>query len=80
MMYPGVLEDAAKMLESDLFILPASIHEVFVVPDMGQSVETLNRIVEDANQCMASEDEILSSHIYYYQRNNNKVFIPSQKQ
>ena len=77
MMYPGVLDKLAKDMASDLYILPASIHEIFVVPDVGQSVETMNKIVEDANQYMGRKDEFLSSHVYYYQRDSNKVFIPS---
>lgn len=76
MMYPGVLEKLADDMESDLFILPASIHEIFVVPDIGQSVEVMNQIVEDANWYMGRKDEYLSSHVYYYQRDCNKVFIP----
>ena len=76
MMYPGVLERIAGELDSDLFILPASIHEVFIVADMGQSVEEMNHMVEDANRYMIRREEILSNHVYYYHRGNDKVTIP----
>lgn len=76
MMYPGVLEHLAKGLDSDLFILPASIHEVFIVADVGQSVEEMNQMVEDANRYMVRKEEILSNHVYYYHRGNDQVTIP----
>lgn len=76
MMYPGVLEHLAKGLDSDLFILPASIHEVFIVADVGQSVEEMNQMVEDANRYMVRKEEILSNHVYYYHRGNKQVTIP----
>lgn len=78
-MYPDVLEQLAEKMESDLFILPASIHEVFVVPDIGQDVDDLNRVVGEANRYLLRRDEYLSSHVYYYQRDCNKVFIPEGK-
>ena len=76
MMYPKVLAGLAEEMDSDLFILPSSIHEVFVIPDMGQDVEQLNQIVEEANGCIVEKSEILSNHVYYYHKEENRVCIP----
>lgn len=34
-LYPGVLDKMAEEMGSDFFILPSSIHEVILIPDMG---------------------------------------------
>ena len=78
MMYPGLLAGLAEEFDADLFILPSSIHEVFVIPDVGQDFIDMNRIVEEANGCVVDEDEILSNHVYYYHKDNDKVTIPPE--
>ena len=76
MLYPGALKDVADKIETDLFILPASMHEVFVVPDMGQDVLDMHRIVADANMYLSHREEYLADHAYYYHKETDQVCIP----
>lgn len=76
MLYPGVLADLAEELERDLYILPSSLQEVFIVPDVGQDVAELNRFVQVANETVVGKEEMLADHIYYYHRETDQVCIP----
>lgn len=74
-LYPDVLAILAEELGHDLFILPASIHEVFVVPNIGQGVEFMDEIVASANEAVIPKEETLANHAYYYHRETDKVSI-----
>ncbi len=76
MLYPGALAELAETMENDLFILPASLHEVFAIPDMGQNIESLNRIIVSANETALQGEELLANHVYYYHRETDQVCIP----
>lgn len=74
LLYPNGVKKLANYLNSDLYILPSSIHEVILVPWASNlSVEMLNSMVQDINQTQVPEEEILSNHIYYYSREKNKI-------
>lgn len=76
LLYPGVLKEIADMLDDDLFILPSSIHEVFLIPQLGQSISDMNRMIVEANNTIIPADEMLSDHVYLYQREDDVVGIP----
>ena len=66
-LYDGVLEKAAAGMESDLFVLPSSIHELIVLPDMGQFTgEELEDMVSSINAEHVLPTEVLSDHAYRY--------------
>lgn len=79
MLYPDMLKSIADSMEADLFILPASVHEVFLVPDIGQDVMEMNRTIVEANTYMTEQEEFLSDHAYYYHRETDQVCIPKWK-
>ncbi len=75
-LYPGVIEELAKEFDSDLFILPSSIHEVIVLPGTGENTsEELTSIVREINEKHVSREEILSDHAYFYDRESRKFII-----
>lgn len=76
LLYPGLLKKLATELDGDLYVLPSSIHEVFLVPVIGQDVERMNRTVVEANNTIVKMDEILSHHVYYYDRAKDELCIP----
>jgi len=76
MLYPGVLGNLAEELDSDLYILPCSLQEVFVVPVTGQNVEKLNAAIASANETLIGKEEILADHVYYYRRATDQISIP----
>ncbi len=73
MLYPGVIHRLACQYESNLFILPSSIHEIIAVPDLycGTGKE-LSRMVQDINQNHVGEEEVLADTAYYYDRTEKK--------
>lgn len=74
LLYPNLLKLIADRLESDLYILPSSIHEVLIMPAPGQSTcEELTRLVQDVNASQLAPEEILSDHVYYFSRETQKI-------
>lgn len=65
--YPGFMEEAARMLKSDYFILPSSVNEVLLLPDDGTAkAEELSAMVAIVNREHVSPAERLNDHVYHY--------------
>lgn len=75
-LYPEVLSDFAEKIQSDLYIIPSSIHEVLLIPaDRENSIHHLNSMIRDVNSSQVQDEEILSSHVYFYSRTDG-LLIP----
>lgn len=74
MFYPNVLKEISEHVSSDLCILPASVHEVILVPDVGQNIEEMNRVIKTANT-LVEKEEILATHAYHYCRKTDSIRI-----
>lgn len=76
MTYPSVLSELAEKLESNLLILPSSIHEVLLLaePKDGR-VEDFREIVRTVNASEVSEQEFLSDNVYRFNRDTGTVEI-----
>lgn len=74
MLYQDLLKNFAKEKESNLFIIPSSIHEVIIVPE-GADVEgeKLYRMLNEVNETQLADEEILSGELYYYDRSREKL-------
>lgn len=69
MVYENVLNEFAVMMESDLIILPSSIHEVLLIMDDGVSeYEKLTEMVSYINATEVLETDVLSNSVYCYKR------------
>lgn len=76
--YPDTLKNISQKLAADLIILPSSIHEVIILPVMGdEDYEQLNGLITEINNNQLAPEEILSNHLYYYDREKEKLLIPS---
>lgn len=72
--YPDILRDTSTRLGSDLIIIPSSIHETILLPLTEEAnPEDVNAMVSDVNCYQLETEEILSSHVYIYRRENNTV-------
>lgn len=60
------MEQLAKQIGSNFYLIPSSIHEVMAVPEQNENAEDLVRLLEQGNQTCSTESEILSESIYYY--------------
>lgn len=77
MLYPGVLADFAAKLHADLYILPSSVHEVLLLPKLKDiSLKELNAMVREVNATQVQEDELLSDHIYLFERSRGYLTLP----
>ena len=75
MLYENELHDLAENLESDLYILPSSVHEVIAVSsDMG-SPEELAEMVVQVNMEAVDLDERLSNQVYHYDKDLRKLTL-----
>lgn len=78
-LYDNVLRHFAKVQDSNIFILPSSIHEVMLVPENTETEpEFLSKLVVEANSSAVGLIDLLSDHIYYYDRERDKVYIYGQ--
>lgn len=78
LLYPEILKNFADKLDSDLIILPSSIHEVLITPDTTEvSYEELSHMVTTINQREVLPEEQLSNQVYRYTRHDDRLFIAS---
>lgn len=71
LLYDGLLEQIANSLESNLLLIPSSIHEVILIPvseDESIDIDYFNELIEEVNTCELSDEEVLSSHAYFFNR------------
>ncbi len=76
--YKDSLLDLAGRLESDLFIIPSSIHEVLVIPNKAMPedcVASLRETIAIVNGSELEEQDILSDNLYFYSREENMLKI-----
>ncbi len=76
LLYPDQLKNFADMLESDLVILPSSIHEVLLVPyDDHISFDELAHMVSHINRAEVPVEDRLSDQVYLYSRALDQVIF-----
>ena len=75
--YHNLLHNLCEKLECDLYILPSSIHEVILLLDdeYVQSSEELREMVRETNRMVVDQEEVLSDHIYHYDREKDEIRI-----
>ena len=72
--YGQMLAGIADRLSSSFYVLPSSIHECLILRDDGScDPEELNRLVQAINNSYVADAEILSDHVYYYDRPSGAV-------
>lgn len=74
LLYEGILDKIADMLEGNFVILPSSLHEVIVHSVMpGVSIEHLNETVREVNNNEVPKEDVLSDHVYLYNRETGEL-------
>ena len=77
MLYRDIIKDFADQEETDVIILPSSIHEVLLFPDhLIFDHAFLCRTVQEINREDVSEEDVLSDRIYIFSRETGTI-IPS---
>lgn len=73
MLRESVFKELTEKFESDLVVIPSSIHELLLIPIKKLFVsyqEQFNNMVQTVNREQMNPMEILSDHVYLYRRNN----------
>lgn len=74
--YKDVFRSLSEHFGTGLYILPSSIHEVILLPDSGNfSKEELEKMVTEINECEVAPYEVLSNHVYRYDREINEIVM-----
>ena len=75
--YPKMLKRIADFLEDNLIIIPSSVHETLIMTEneatKEYSLEELNEMVVETNETVLNSDEILSNHVYHFNRESEKI-------
>ncbi|CRZ33626.1 hypothetical protein DFR55_10224 [Herbinix hemicellulosilytica] len=75
-LYKDIIRDFARLINSNLYILPSSIHELILIPVKNSpEKEYLNRLIMEINETMISDDEILSDKVYIYSIEKDEITV-----
>ena len=73
-LYLNLLDEIAEQFHSSFYILPSSIHEVILVPDISPSkLKDYSNMVHEVNTNHVPDDEILSDHAYFYNKDEKAI-------
>lgn len=76
MLYNGVMEKMSILLNNDLYILPSSVDEVFIInKDDNYKVEELKEMVEYINKHYVTKECFLSNNVYMYSRETKEIML-----
>lgn len=71
-----LLEKLAQLKETDLYILPSSVHEVILLPALDcWDVDELRQMVKSVNAGSVDKMDWLSDEVYYYRRESGQIEI-----
>ena len=74
MLYSNKIGELADRMQSDLLILPSSVHEVLLLPDdREREYEFYRRMVEEVNTTQVEPEEVLSFSLYRYNREKAEI-------
>lgn len=74
LLYSDEISKLAARLDSDLLILPSSVHEVLLLPDeQDREYEFFRQMVEEVNTTQVEPEEILSYNLYRYNRKEGEI-------
>ena len=69
----ALLRAIAKRYQSNLVILPSSIHECIITVDDDPDMEPYHEMVEEVNRMHIDPVDQLSDHAYFYDRETGKI-------
>ena len=76
MLYTNLMKEIANRLNTDLYIIPCSIHELILAPvEAAQDVNYMIEMISNVNDTELPKEEILSYSLYQYKRETNEITI-----
>lgn len=77
MLYSDGVRALAQLWESDLYILPASVHEVVVMPRRDADLPRVRETVRAVNASERKKEDVLTGSVYIYSRLRGDLRIAS---
>lgn len=74
-LYDDVLSEISERVESDLFIIPSSVHECLAVSVEYTDAKELAEMVETVNEEKLEENEILSNNVYRFNAKDKTIAL-----
>ncbi len=75
------LQEFAEEQGADIFIIPSSIHELILVPAVGEmSAQDIKEMVRDVNDTQLDAQDRLSYNVYLYSREEKQLMIADTKE
>lgn len=75
MLYSEKIGELAEKLNSDLYILPSSVHELILIPAEENQTDFLKNLVQSVNSTELHRENILSDRVYRYCRADGRIII-----
>ena len=72
MAYPETIGNFANACGKNVYIIPSSVHELILVPETGMEKD-LNEMVCEVNRTQLDPKDVLSDHVYYYDRQEKQL-------
>lgn len=79
MLYEDNLHDLSQQIDSDLYILPSSVHEVIAISDKFGDADELADMVYEVNMEQVSIEERLSNQVYHYDKEARTLRLATDK-
>lgn len=76
-LFPENLDKLSAKFDSDIYIIPSSVHEIIAISADGKDVNELQEMVNEVNMNELSLEERLSNEVYHYDRNKRELTIAS---
>ena len=73
MMDKKLMSIQAREWDSDIVIIPSSVHEVLIAPLDAVDISHINSIINEVNSTVLARSDYLSDHAYIYDRNAGRV-------
>ena len=72
-----VMKKAAEIYGGDFVILPSSVHDLVLIPDVAkpEEAEQLANMVQEINETRVLAEEVLSGHVYRYCHQTGEIVI-----
>ena len=72
--YPDVQEKAAELMGSGYYVLPSSVHECILVPDIaGHNEKDLCAMVKEANRTVVEPKDVVSDNVYHFDKDSRQL-------
>lgn len=75
-LYPDELKSFAVKMDSDLFLLPSSVHEMILLPNMPElNQRAFLDIVAEINHTQVPEEDVLADSVYFYNKKEDALYL-----